>query len=284
MADQSTALVQHWMKTVITGYGQLGDKLKHARKQYNLLTSDVILENEIAGTVSRLSVYTNGYVLRLLECLSADYSAVRTFTGIESFNHFASAYLSWKPSTSFTLYDLGKAFPEFLEKSKPVIPGISPEQEILLQLPTALALLERARQEAVLDIGTENDDSVPSELGIEDLFFHGLMVVTPPCLRLLTLPFPILPVYEALQSEAGYELPEPKTTYMAISRKNYRLVMNELEHWQFIFLSNCSVAIDILSVIQRTSDACSIPSDALLADLYIWLPLLKQQGFIIVKS
>lgn len=280
MPDQlTTSLLQHWMKTVITGYGHLDHKLLEAQQQYGLTAQEVILENEISGALNRLSVYTNGYVLRLLECLSADYAMVQEFTGPESFRGFATAYLLWKPSSSFTLYDLGKSFPEFLQQLRPQLPDLPPEQEILLQLPAALALLERARQEAILALGTESQEQ-PGEISMTDLLFYGTTVACPPCLKLLRLPFPVLPVYEALQKKLDYDLPELQTTYLAVSRKNYRLVMEEIEEWIFVFLEHCQETTSLLTAVQQTAARTGIASDTLLADLYIWLPLLQQRGFI----
>lgn len=282
MPDVTTALLQHWMKTVITGYGQMDRKLHKAYQEHELYAADVVQDNEIASITNRLSVYTNGYVMRLLECLSADYAMVQQFTGVEAFRSFAAAYLQWKPSSSFTLYDLGKSFPEFLEKSRPPVPNLSPEQEILFRLPAALAALERARQETILDKGTEQDDP-QKEVAIEDIFFNGLTVITPLCLRLLDLPFPVLPVYEALQADTDYTLPSLQTTYMAVTRKNYRLVMEEIPEWQYRFLGHCCKAIDLSSAIQLTENSTGIASDVLLADLYVWLPLLQQRGYISVS-
>jgi len=281
MPDHTTALIQHWMKTVITGYGHLGHKLQKAQEQQGLYATEVVKTNETADVYTRLSVYTNGYVMRLLECLRADYPVVALFTGPESFHKFATAYLLWKPSASFTLYDLGKSFPEFLERLKPT--NLPPEQDLLLQLPASLALLERARQEAILAAGTEQEDP-SATIGIEDFLFYGIKVATPPCLRLLTLQFPVLPVYKALQAALDYVLPTSQTTYMAVSRKNYRLVMEELTAWQFIFLSHCHTSIDLSAAVKLTTYNSGIASDVLLADLYIWLPILQQQGFITITK
>lgn len=278
----TTAQLQQWMTTVITGYGQLNNKLHKAYEEHALLAAEVVQKNEIAGIADRLSVYTNGYVARLLECLSADYPVVQQFTGTEAFHHFAAAYLQWKPSASHTLYDLGKLFPQFLERSRPVLPDLSEDQEISLQLPAALALLERARQEAILDIGTEGTDDQQLTIGLEDLLFSAPVLKTPPCLRLLTLPFPILPVYNALQADQEYKAPQLQVTYMAVSRKNYRLVMEEITDWQFTFLGFCQETTDLASAVQKTADCCEIAADALLAELYIWLPLLQQKGFVTV--
>lgn len=63
--------------------------------------------------VARLSVYGDGYFLRLLEALSSDYAAVRRALGEYDFRVLAADYLLSNPSRSTTLADLGEALPRF---------------------------------------------------------------------------------------------------------------------------------------------------------------------------
>ncbi|PIR15009.1 MAG: hypothetical protein COV48_16775 [Elusimicrobia bacterium CG11_big_fil_rev_8_21_14_0_20_64_6] len=63
---------------------------------------------------TRLSVYGDGYFLRLLEALASDYPAVRRTLGEDDFRVLAANYLEANPSRSPTLADLGEAFPRFV--------------------------------------------------------------------------------------------------------------------------------------------------------------------------
>lgn len=62
---------------------------------------------------SRLSVYGDGYFMRLLEALTSDYPAVRRALGEYDFRVLAADYLFSNPSRSPTLADLGEALPRF---------------------------------------------------------------------------------------------------------------------------------------------------------------------------
>jgi len=114
MVDQSLPLLQHWMITVVTERGSLAEKLQSGTGQHGLRLEDVIAEKRGLSAEKRLSIYTSGYVLRLLECMRADFPGLRSFVGDSVFDAFARAYIISEPPESPSLFDLGAAFPRFL--------------------------------------------------------------------------------------------------------------------------------------------------------------------------
>ncbi len=79
---------------------------------------------------TRLSVYGDGYFLRLLEALTSDFPAVRRALGEYDFRALAADYLEANPSKSPTLADLGEIFPRFvgshpLGRRYPFLPDLS---------------------------------------------------------------------------------------------------------------------------------------------------------------
>ncbi len=64
--------------------------------------------------ITRLSVYQEGYLLRLLDVLSDDYSALRKLIGKEKFDEYALSYIKQTPSTSFSLDEYGADYFQFL--------------------------------------------------------------------------------------------------------------------------------------------------------------------------
>src|SRR3954469_21540209 len=119
MTEQSLGLLQHWLKTVVTERGDLDEKLRVAAREHGLSAEEVVAEKRGISARERLGVYTGGYVLRLLECMRADFPVLRGFVGETVFDAFAKAYLIPRPPGSPSLYDLGAAFPRFLEETKP---------------------------------------------------------------------------------------------------------------------------------------------------------------------
>ncbi len=283
MTDQNTTVLQHWMKTVITSYGHLENKLRQARTQHQLHETEVVAAGSGASVYRRLQVYTSGYVLRLLDCMSADFPVLKKFVGDEVFHSFVKAYLLWKSPSSYTLYDLGHAFPRFLAETRPVRAFEDPDGNALLDLPAEMARLERARQEAVRARGTEGDKRTHvTGLSLQQLIRTPQVIVQAPCLRLLELSFPLTGMYEAISKDLDYDLPAPAKSYIAVSRKHYRPVMEELADWQYHFLRACERPIDVSVAAAATAAICDLPYPLLLADLYIWLPFFLESGFVLM--
>lgn len=65
---------------------------------------------------TRLSVYGDGYFLRLFEALTSDFPAVERALGADDFRVLAANYLETNRSRSPTLADLGEGFPRFVSR------------------------------------------------------------------------------------------------------------------------------------------------------------------------
>lgn len=66
----------------------------------------------------RLSLYADGYVLRLAEVLENDYPALRELLGDESFYELSQQYIAKHPSTFTSLRWFGQHMPAFLQESE----------------------------------------------------------------------------------------------------------------------------------------------------------------------
>lgn len=278
MVKQDTALLQNWLRAVVMAPGFLNHKIGLANHLYHVHEGDVVSDKGSASVHARLNVYSSGYIARLLDCMYADYAISKKFMGDELFDSFAKAYLMYHPSTSFTLYDLGKAFPDFLDKTKP-----KPQDGIdnsHFDIPATLAKIERARQVAMRAPGTESNTVDTSQVNIQDMLFGTLNISVPECLQLLELDFPMKQFFDAVYREEEYELPSPQKNYMAISRKNYHLVLEEITETQFLLLTECRKHTNLYSAISALSADQNISSADLLADAFLWMPFFRKFGFI----
>lgn len=280
--DQKLALLQNWLKTVVMTPGHLPQKLGQAWHLHGLDEADVVVADEgTASVYTRLNVYSSGYLLRLLECMYADYAISRKFMGEEVFDSFAKAYLLYHPSTSFTLYDLGAAFPGFLAKTKPhVTPGEGPDISDFMSLPISFAKLERARQEAIRAPGTEGVAEHDQEISIHDILFGVVKITTPGCLRLLELDFPMIAFFTSVYRDEDYELPSLQQTFTAVSRKNFRVTMTDVTEVQYTLLSLCQAGDNLYDAITATASFNKIPPSELLADVFLWMPLFHKNGLL----
>jgi Putative DNA-binding domain len=279
MSEQSLSLLEHWMKTVVTERGGLGEKLDAAARQHGLRAEDVVAERRGLSARERLAVYTSGYVLRLLECMRADFPVLRGFVGDSVFDAFAKAYLITRPPSSPSLYDLGADFPRFLEETKPVRERFDAETGAMLDLPLELARIERARTEVMRARGTE-DDPPTEPLSPFAVFGEGAMLQATPCLRLLEMKFPLVDFLRSSDIGERPEPPGPRTSFVAVGRSNYRLHVEEISLWQFAFLRACERPTSSYPAVRVAALESGRDPGQALAEVAMWLPVAFELGFL----
>lgn len=284
MSERRLDLLQHWMKTVVTERGGLEEKLAAAALRHGLRAEDVVADRRGLSARERLGVYAGGYVLRLLECMRADFPALRGFVGDTVFDAFAKAYVITRPPGSPSLYDLGADFPRFLEETRPAGEGLDEDLRAMLDLPPELARLERARAEVMRAPGTEGDPASrtpPSTLEVfGEVFGEGLTLHATPCLRLLGLKFPLV---DFLKQSDGGERPEPppaRTTFAALGRADYRVSVEEVEPWQFAFLKACETPAPLYTAVRAAAQGVGSEPSRVLAEAALWLPVAFEFGFL----
>lgn len=267
------------MKTVVVERGGLGEKLEAAARRHGLHAEDVVAETRGLSAHERLSVYTSGYVLRLLECMRADFPVLRGFAGDSVFDAFAKAYVITMPPASHSLYDLGADFPRFLEETKPKDWPLDDGINTMLDLPPELARIERARAEVMRARGTE-DDPPADELVSPFAVFGDETIQATPCLRLLEMKFPLVEFLRSSDKGERIEPPAPRTSHVAVGRSNYRVHVEEISLWQFAFLKACAHPTSSYSAVRVAAFESGRDSGQVLADVAIWLPIAFGLGFL----
>jgi hypothetical protein len=281
MTSERLSLLQHWMKTVVTERGGLGEKLRAAELRHGLNAEDVVAEKRGLSAHERLSIYARGYVLRLLECMRADFPVLRGLVGEEVFDAFAKAYVITRPPDSPSLYDLSADFPRFLEETRPKDSRPEAWLGAMLELPPELARLERARAEVTRARGTEEDgpaSSVP--LTTPEIFGGELTLQATPCLRLLELKFPLVEYLRSADRGEQPPTPEPRASFAAIGRSNYRVCMEDVAPWQFAFLKACASPTPLYTAACAAALESGQETAYVLAGLTVWLPLAFELGFL----
>jgi hypothetical protein len=274
MNDPPLARIQSWLMTVMTSAGGVETGLGVAKERFGLDLDAMVVRAGRAAPAARLNIYATGYVMRLLECLRADFPALRNLMGDALFDFFAKSYIWTHPSASPSLFDLGAGFPEFLQTTQ------RQETDPALRLPIELARLERARTEASRAKGLEGRAQRTPADPLVFLHDASFAIVAPPCLHLLELSFPLKGYLEAFDRGADEPPPAPQESRIAIGRMNYRVYMAELEPWQFAFIAaartNTSVHHCALSAAAESDE----PVDAILAGLIPWLPAMFAMGIL----
>jgi len=274
-------LLQHWMKTVVTERGGLGEKLDTAARRHGLCAEDVVAETRGLSTRERLAVYTGGYVLRLLECMRADFPVLCGFVGDSVFDAFAKAYIITMPPASHSLYDLGANFPRFLEETKPKNWTLDDGINGMLDLPPELARIERARAEVLRAPGTE-DEPLAAEPPSPFAVFggDGPTLQATPCLRLLEMKFPLVDFVRSSDCGERPEPPAPRAAFVAVGRSNYRVHVEEISVCQFGFLRACESPTSTYPAVQAAALESGIEPGQALAEVAVWLPVAFELGFL----
>ena len=281
MNNTHTARLQAWLNEVIVRQGDMQHKLGVANHTYQTSETEIITASRDVSIYSRLHVYTSGYVMRLLECLAADYQVLEKFLGKDVFDRFARAALLWSPSTSYSLYDLGEVFIRFLEATRPRQVNENEASNILLELPVEIAKVERSRQIALRAVGLENKQE-HSDWFPEDILFnpYSIRIKAPDTLKMLEVKFAFKEFFDAFAQQKELSIPEARESFLAISRMNYRIHMEELSEWQYNFLKTANTEITLIDAVQLTAERCQITSSTLFADLFIWLPVFVNKGYL----
>jgi hypothetical protein len=279
MNDPPLSKIQSWLMTVMTSAGGVEAGLNVAKERFGLDLDAMIAHGGGAAPARRLNIYATGYVMRLIECLRADFPALRQLMGEALFDFFAKSYIWAHPSTSPSLFDLGAGFPDFLARTQRHGTTDGGE-DAALRLPIDLARLERARTQASRARGLEGRALRPWADPLVFLHDESFAVLAPPCLHLIELSFPLKGYLEAFDSGENEAPPAPRTSRIAIGRMNYRVHMAELEPWQFAFVAAARTNTSMHECARAAAAASGEPLDGILAGLIPWLPAMFAMGIL----
>lgn len=274
------------MQAVITHPDGVADGIVSPPAQAEIAVTPETVETVIRPSrqldaLQRLGVYANAYYLRLLDCLREEFPAMTAALGDDAFDGFAFGYLQHYPSTSYTLSDLGARFPQYLAESRP------PREEgaegpdwadFLIDL----ARLERLYSEVFDGPGIENTSTLqPDELQNIPPQRWGEVRFTPaPCLRLADFRFPVHEFISAVRHNADdvFE-PPPQPTFLAVSRRNYRVRRWSLGETQYRLLSELVQGTPLQRALE-TVLADDEAADEMLAErLHNWFADWTEAGF-----
>ncbi len=139
----------------------------------------LIKPNSRLAPLERLEIYSRSYWFRVLDCLYDDFPGLCAALGQRAFNRLSRAYLTARPSESFSLRNLGAGLEKWL-REHPECAGLH------FDLALDMVRLEWAHIEAF-------DSPERKPLGPEDLLELGpeLKLSLQPHLMLLELKYPV---------------------------------------------------------------------------------------------
>jgi hypothetical protein len=211
--------VQQWMQ----------DALVFPRRAGREQTENLLASSARLTGAEGLAVYQRGYFLRIASCMREQFPALCHALGEALFGDFVADYIRAKPPESYTLYDLGRRFPAFLEESRPdrdLSPG---ERETWIDFMTDLARFERqvfAMFDAPGHEGKAFADSATPDCRLR----------LQPCFALGAYRFPVPAYYHAVRLDRPAPLPAAAESFVALVRTDYVTHTIPLSEPHYLFL------------------------------------------------
>jgi hypothetical protein len=279
MAEPDLATLQHWMQSRIVTDALPGDAAQAAR---TLAVHDVVRGSPALPADARMRIYATSYALRLLECLRAEFPVLHALVGDRVFDLFATAYLSRFHSHAPTLYDLGAAFADFLDATRP---PDGAGRGALDAIPASLARLERAISEAGRAAGPESQSSQALAAPALLLLAPGQRLRLPDCVRLLRLDFDFTSALAASQRGERPSLPPAAETCIVVARSRYRVQVHALSPARFAWLEALGHdGADAMLALAHVRAAVGTAADGLVADVMTWLPIAIDAGLLVTTD
>jgi hypothetical protein len=215
----SLSQIQNWMQSALVEPGSEAQP------------EDFINESSRLSAARHLNIYRQSYIARLRECMKNQFSALAFALGEELFQMFADQYLDAYPSDSYTLNNLGKKFPDFLEETRPDADGQEKEEWVDF-------IIELARFEYELSLIFDERCEKEIKLANESTPDEDLKLA--PLLRLFHHRHPVSGYYLDVTQKKAPELPFEEESFCAVTRNDYRLSLSELKPAQYYFLERLS--------------------------------------------
>lgn len=277
-ASPGLAATQHWMLAAISAPGGLPEGLARAQQAHGWGIEDIVAAPPGISPHGRLDIYAQGYWLRLLACLQADYPALRRLLGEPLFEFFARAYLANHPSRSFSLYDLGNGFAHFLHRSQSAAAKAASHGQ--LRFPLELALIEQACSASLRASGLEGSDD--GSVDPAALLLGGNMdIALPATTRLVIATHPLSAFQPWLDGDTPGGIPEDGTGYIVVARHRFHVSPHALTDWQFYCLAAARrQPRPLLHCVRAAARRCHRPIPEILALLAFWLPAAEAGGLL----
>ena len=236
--------MQQWMQTALIH----PQAVKHEEAAARLKPSNRLSANQ------RLAIYQRSYITRLCACLAEQFPASRTALGEDLFDNFARVYLARDPSDSYTLYELGRRFPSFLEETRPDTETTDSEQEHWVNFMIDLAHYERKLFVLFDAPGHEGKDWPTPNTADEDLILQ-------PCFTLGSYRFNVASYYHNATYQTETQLPPLSQSYVAITRYDYLTSTIPITYAHYEFLKSMQETHNIDRSLERLATLLNMPID-----------------------
>jgi len=194
-----------------------------------------------------LGIYKRSYYQRLLTCMREQFPALCRALGEQLFTDFAREYLREHPPESYTLYDLGRRFPGYLEASRPDRDAAEAEREVWIDFMVDLAAFERLLFTLFDMPGCEGQP-------LADASTPDAALRLQPAFALGAYRFPVAVYYHGVCEEKSPDLPPLEPSHVALVRKDFLTRTVPIGPTQHTFLK---ILAEVGSVPRAMVDLCT---------------------------
>ncbi len=201
-----------------------------------------------------LAIYRRSYILRLRKCLEEQFPASCHALGAKLFADFADEYLRDCPSDSYTLYELGRRFPQWLEDNRPD-GGEPPEnRQSWIDFMIDLAAYERELYR-LFDAHGHEGQPWP------DASADDATLVLQPCLALVEYRYPVASYYHEVRAGRSPRFPAAMPSYAVILRRDFLTRTYPVTRLHHRFLSLVHEIRDVPSALEAIAAETGKPID-----------------------
>jgi hypothetical protein len=250
--------------------------LRHERAlerepSWTSFASQHISGNARMSPVEQLEIYREQFWLRHTSSLLEDFPGLSGILGQSDWERLAEHYLREVVPDSYTLRDLGSRLPQVIERA-----AWLPHQALCLDM----ARLELAYVEAF-----DAQDSAPlpadrlSTISEQQLLSARLVVA--PCVKLLSVTYPVADLRRALRS-AGDEpvaIPEPRPQHLVVYRRELRLWDMPVSDVAFAFLGRLARGEALAAAAEATASTPEAEAE-LGQNIGVWFQEWATKGLI----
>ncbi|HWX20409.1 MAG TPA: DNA-binding domain-containing protein [Candidatus Binatia bacterium] len=299
---EEVSRVQRWFQAVITHPDgvQAGADSDAAKRLMHLPPGQlekVITRSRALSAAERVAIYANAYHTRLLECLGEVYPMLKRTLGEEAFDGFAFGYLQEYPSRSYTLNELGRHFPRYLQETRPS-PGPDESDSALADSAGEEPAFAQDWPDFFIDLARlewaiyEVFDG-PGVEGKPLLVAGQLLCISPhrwaqarlhpaSCLQLLSARFPVNDYYTAMRrakDDKPVPIPSLCESFVALTRRDYIVRRYNLSRIEFELLHAIKEGQTIGEAVERAAMTGNAEVEQLAADLKLWFRNWTAEGF-----
>ncbi|MBS1914002.1 MAG: putative DNA-binding domain-containing protein [Bacteroidetes bacterium] len=220
--------LQRWMQEAVTDRSGIAGGYAAGNRPGEV--ERIVLPSASLTSGERLAIYTRSYHARLLQCFATIFPSLLHALGQDLFEAFALDYLHHHPPHSYTLDHLADAFPDHLAATRPEA-GLPPgRRETWPDFIIDLARLELALLHVFNGDGVE-DAAPPLPCDIASVPQHlvgRLLPALAPSSRVLRFGYPVHEYLRACRRGEMPGHPAARECCVVISRRNYRVLINEV--------------------------------------------------------